>query len=326
MDPDSGLDEIGQNKALERAGIALPDPTKPRSASNNRKQVYTAEMRAEWIRICRAHGVEVQDEPLKDARHGRSKAAYLNDAAKADAEAIRAAARADAAKTAADAAKAARETRDAAKENAKRTAARASTKADRILADAREDARKDADRIVTDAREEAKRIRDQALTEARAEAADIVAAAKREAADVAEATSTARRTVTTYNNWYGTARSAILELHAYGKRLDKRSQNQDAREKALNDREKRLNDWEVSLHQAGIETPVRPLKTASERLHDTTAKSDAWDAKTDEEATREGVDMMRRIIKGLPDRIDVQTLEPAVQADRQSDAPDGPTV
>lgn len=55
---------IGQDKALEQAGIGLPDPSKPRGRHNNRKMVYDAMVREKWDEICIAHGFDINLEHI----------------------------------------------------------------------------------------------------------------------------------------------------------------------------------------------------------------------------------------------------------------------
>lgn len=64
---------IGQDKALEQAGIGLPDPSKPRSRFNNRKMVYDKMMREKWIEICKGYGLEIEEEALPDGKHNMDK-------------------------------------------------------------------------------------------------------------------------------------------------------------------------------------------------------------------------------------------------------------
>lgn len=70
----SWLDEnwirhLGQDEALKRAGIELPDPSKPRSQYNNRKMAFDRMLRDWWIEIVEAHGYEIEKEPMKGAEH-----------------------------------------------------------------------------------------------------------------------------------------------------------------------------------------------------------------------------------------------------------------
>lgn len=71
-----GLTRLGQNKALEQAGVELPDPSKPVGRYNNRKITFDREARAMWQEACRAHGLEIETEPVPDRRH-QEKADYI---------------------------------------------------------------------------------------------------------------------------------------------------------------------------------------------------------------------------------------------------------
>lgn len=59
---------IGQDKALEQAGVELPDPSKPRSRYNNRKMTYDRMMRDKLLDIAERHGVDVERVPIPDQR------------------------------------------------------------------------------------------------------------------------------------------------------------------------------------------------------------------------------------------------------------------
>lgn len=78
INPDTGIDEIGQNKALERAGVQLPDPSKPKGKYNNRKMTVDKEMRAIWIDICKAHGLDIEEIPEQGKKHNQTKAEYVD--------------------------------------------------------------------------------------------------------------------------------------------------------------------------------------------------------------------------------------------------------
>ena len=64
-----GLTRLGQNKALEAAGVPLPDPTKPEGRYNNRKIAFDLWARGMWQDVCKAHGFEVETEPIPGKRH-----------------------------------------------------------------------------------------------------------------------------------------------------------------------------------------------------------------------------------------------------------------
>ncbi len=66
---DNGVAHMGQDEALKRAGIELPNPDKPRSQYNNRKMTFDRMLRDWWIEIAEAHGYEIEKEPIKGAEH-----------------------------------------------------------------------------------------------------------------------------------------------------------------------------------------------------------------------------------------------------------------
>lgn len=78
INPDTGIDEIGQNKALERAGVPLPDPSKPCGKYNNRKMTFDKEMRAIWIDICKSYGLDIEEAPEQGHKHNQTKAEYVD--------------------------------------------------------------------------------------------------------------------------------------------------------------------------------------------------------------------------------------------------------
>lgn len=59
----NGVVAVGQNKALEKMGVALPKSEEPISESNNRKITYTAESRAHWIELAEKLGYEIEKTP-----------------------------------------------------------------------------------------------------------------------------------------------------------------------------------------------------------------------------------------------------------------------
>jgi len=59
----NGVVAVGQNKALEKMGVALPKSEEPISESNNRKITYTAESRAHWIELAEKFGYEIEKTP-----------------------------------------------------------------------------------------------------------------------------------------------------------------------------------------------------------------------------------------------------------------------
>ena len=69
---------IGQEKALEQAGVPLPNPSKPKSRYNNRKMTFDKMAREMYLQCCLECGLEVETEPLKGVRHNLSKNEVLN--------------------------------------------------------------------------------------------------------------------------------------------------------------------------------------------------------------------------------------------------------
>lgn len=66
---ENGMWCIGQEKGMEQAGLALPDPAKPVGKYNNRLMTYTGICRRWWQDICEAHGYEVDRKPLPRRKH-----------------------------------------------------------------------------------------------------------------------------------------------------------------------------------------------------------------------------------------------------------------
>lgn len=64
-----GLTRLGQAKALETAGIELPDPGKPVGRYNNRKITFDAMARGWWQEACREQGWEIETEARPGMRH-----------------------------------------------------------------------------------------------------------------------------------------------------------------------------------------------------------------------------------------------------------------
>ena len=70
--------DLGQDKALQAAGVPLPDPSKAKGRRNNRKMTFDATMRGIWYDICEAHGLQIDREPVPDMRH-KDKADFIRD-------------------------------------------------------------------------------------------------------------------------------------------------------------------------------------------------------------------------------------------------------
>lgn len=75
-DKDGNL-AISQNRSLEQMGVELPNPDKPRSRFNNRKQVFSRMCREHLLQICREHGLEIEEIPQEKSKSGLSHVAYM---------------------------------------------------------------------------------------------------------------------------------------------------------------------------------------------------------------------------------------------------------
>lgn len=72
-DPKTGIVRPGQEKALEKAGVQLPDPAKEEGRRNNRKMAFDEMCRNLWLDVLHEHGLEIEREPVPDGRHNREK-------------------------------------------------------------------------------------------------------------------------------------------------------------------------------------------------------------------------------------------------------------
>lgn len=63
---------ISQSKSLEQMGVELPNPDKPLSRFNNRKQTFSRMCREHLLQICREHGLEIEEIPQEKSRSGRT--------------------------------------------------------------------------------------------------------------------------------------------------------------------------------------------------------------------------------------------------------------
>lgn len=61
-----------QTKALAEMHIDRPDPTKPKSKYNAPIMTYTKQTRVKFIEICRARGLQIEDQPQHASRTGLS--------------------------------------------------------------------------------------------------------------------------------------------------------------------------------------------------------------------------------------------------------------
>lgn len=73
-----GYEAVGQNRALEQAGIQLPYPEKPRSRYNNRKQTYSKQARQKFIDICKDRGLGslLETQPREKSKAGLTQIEY----------------------------------------------------------------------------------------------------------------------------------------------------------------------------------------------------------------------------------------------------------
>lgn len=76
---DAGMERLGQEKALEAAGVELPDPSKPEGRRNNRKMTFDKMARTMWLDVIQEHGIEVEREALPGGRHNREKEEMIRD-------------------------------------------------------------------------------------------------------------------------------------------------------------------------------------------------------------------------------------------------------
>lgn len=65
---DEGILRVSQEEAMKRAGLDLPDPSKPEGRYNNRSMTYTKMCREMWQDICEQYGYEVERVPLENGR------------------------------------------------------------------------------------------------------------------------------------------------------------------------------------------------------------------------------------------------------------------
>lgn len=71
-----GNNAIGQNKSLEQMGIQLPNPNKPQSRYNNRKQEFSKICRKHFLQVCKKHGLEIEEHPQEKSRSGLTQIEY----------------------------------------------------------------------------------------------------------------------------------------------------------------------------------------------------------------------------------------------------------
>ena len=66
-----------QEKALEKMGIELPDPSKPKGKNNNRKMTFDKMCRELLFEICENHDLYIQREPTSGGRAYMEKQEYI---------------------------------------------------------------------------------------------------------------------------------------------------------------------------------------------------------------------------------------------------------
>lgn len=75
----NGVLRIGQEKALEAAGVPLPHPDEAPSKRNNRKMTFDAMTREKWLDVLREHSLDIERIAVPDGRHNRDKEAMIRD-------------------------------------------------------------------------------------------------------------------------------------------------------------------------------------------------------------------------------------------------------
>ena len=74
---DNGNLAVGEEKALEQAGVELPDPSKKPGRYNNRVMTFTAEFRKELQKIVKEHGYDIEIEPLPTKRKAKDRETFV---------------------------------------------------------------------------------------------------------------------------------------------------------------------------------------------------------------------------------------------------------
>lgn len=75
---EDGMMMIGQEKALEHAGIPLPEPDQPKGQNNNRKMTYDRMMREKLYELCRDRGLEIDTTPDPENQKHLKKEEYID--------------------------------------------------------------------------------------------------------------------------------------------------------------------------------------------------------------------------------------------------------
>lgn len=66
---ENGVTWCEQDKAMELAGLELPEPKKPKGQYNNRNMTFTSMCRTKWQDIVESYGFEVEREALESSYH-----------------------------------------------------------------------------------------------------------------------------------------------------------------------------------------------------------------------------------------------------------------
>jgi hypothetical protein len=69
---------VSQNKALAEMGVEAPNRDQPITRYNNPKITYSAICRDNFLELCYAHGIEVEERPQEPSRSGLSLIEYKN--------------------------------------------------------------------------------------------------------------------------------------------------------------------------------------------------------------------------------------------------------
>lgn len=83
-----GLTRLGQGKALQAAGVPLPDPSKAVGRYNNRKMSFDSMARGWWQEACREQGWDIETEARPGMRH-KDKRDFIYDQMTAEIDTVR---------------------------------------------------------------------------------------------------------------------------------------------------------------------------------------------------------------------------------------------
>lgn len=79
FDDKDNVPKIGQEKALEKAGVELPNPDEPVGKNNNRKMTFSKICRDFWLEACEENGLKVEKEPILGVKHNLEKEEYITE-------------------------------------------------------------------------------------------------------------------------------------------------------------------------------------------------------------------------------------------------------